>query len=164
MMIGDRARRKGLREHILELIPVYSHYKLEEEMREWDRSVRDEAVSVLEKSEQFLVSQMEEAVNIRDRARITSLESCRSDLHMLREKIKTQAYGYAPRYTPVKIDRKILEDVLDLDEEIVSDTRIIHGILEAGTPDYAKISSHLENAGGLLKKREKLLRTGLLEE
>ena len=163
-MMGDRARRKGLRERLLGLIPVYGHYKLEEEMREWDRSVRDEAVSVLEKSEQFLISHMEEAVNTRDRARITSLESCRSDIHMLREKIKTQAYGYAPRYTPVKVNRSVLEDVLDLDEEIVADTRIIHGILDAGTPDYPKISNHLEKAGELLKKREKLLRTGLLEE
>ena len=163
-MIGAKAKRKGIREHLLGLIPVYGHYKLEEEIREWDRSVRDEAISTLESSEKLLVSQMEEAVNTRNRAKITLLEKIRSDLHIFRGKIQTQAYGYAPRYTPVNINRRVLEDVLDLDEEIVSDTRIIHGILDSEEPLYEKISSHLENAEELLKKREKLLRTGLLEE
>lgn len=163
-MIGERARRKDIREHLLGLIPVYGHYKLEEEIREWDRSVRDEAVLYLETSEKLLISQMEEAVNTRDRTKITLLEKCRSDLHMFREKVQTQAYGYAPRYTPVNVNRKVLEDVLDIDEEIVSDTRMIHGILDAEDPLYDKINSPLENAEELLKKREKLLRTGLLEE
>ena len=175
-MISEKAKRLGLREKILRFVPVYGHYKLEEELREWDRSIRDEAVFYLSKGENLLVNMLETAVAKRDRDSIARIEKGRKNLHTIKEKIRTQAYGYFPRFSPTKIDKKVLKGVLDLDEEIVSKSKNIHGKLQAllnkfegGTEkeailDFQDIASSLQPIDAMLSKRYKTLRTGVLED
>jgi len=175
-MISEKAKRSGLRKKILGLIPVYGHYKLEEELREWDRSVRDEAVFYLSKGEALLVNMLETAVTTRDRNVITRIEKSRKNLHTVKEKIKTQTYGYFPRFSPIKIDKKVLGSVLDLDEEIVSKSQNIKEKLQAllnkfeggaekeAILDLQDVEGSLQPIDSLLSKRFETLRTAVLEE
>jgi hypothetical protein len=82
---------------------VYGAYKVEEELREWDRSVRDEAVLYLTQGEKQLTTLLEHAVTLRDRAMIARIERTRKQAHGVKEQLRTAVAGYFPRFSPIQI-------------------------------------------------------------
>lgn len=166
--------RSGLKDKLLRLIPVYGAYKVEEELREWDRSVRDEAVLHLSGAEENLLTMLESAVSKRDRDMISKIERSRRDIHILKEKIKTSPYGYFPRFSPIKIREDVLKEALDLDEEIVDIAHSLSMKVEALSSrfsgsekevlmDLNELGKDLQSIQENLGKRNVLLRKGFSE-
>jgi cobyrinic acid a,c-diamide synthase len=171
-MAAERAKRMDLKKRLLGLIPTYGRYKIEEGMREWDRGIRDEAVTYLTKSEEVLNDVLGVAVSKRDREMIAAIEESRRDVHTLKERIKTQAYGYFPRFSEIKINREALGKMLDVDDEILDHASKLSASLEAKRNNLAmeesfdpyEVKRALQPIGELVMERERISRTGLVEE
>ncbi|MBN1682424.1 hypothetical protein JW865_02600 [Candidatus Bathyarchaeota archaeon] len=170
-MVVEKAKRMTLRKRILEFIPGYGHYKIEEELREWDRSVRDEAVKYLTECESSLNNLLKRAVDKRNRELIRSLEDSRKDIHLVKDRIKTQAYSYFPMMSPIKIDKKVLEKIIDIDDSIVQHSEKLYSSLKTYTENLLgeenfnniEIKRSLQPLDQLLLERERLSRTGFSE-
>ena len=167
--------RSGLKDKLLRLIPVYGAYKVEEELREWDRSVRDEAIMHLTRSEDSLLSMLEKAVQKRDRDMISQIESSRKDIHTVKERVKTSTYGYFPRQSPIKIKEEALKEALDMDEKIVEGAKSISckvdvlssrfvGSEKEVLMDLDELGVSIKSIRGLLLRRNILFRKGSSEE
>jgi predicted class III extradiol MEMO1 family dioxygenase len=166
--------RSGLREKILRIIPIYGAYKVEEELREWDRSVRDESILYLSESEDHLHVMLEKAVKRRDKETISQIEDVRKKIHSIKERVKTSTYGYFPRQSPIKIKENTLKTALAMDEQIVNESKRMSektDILSSKfTGTEKEILMDLNELGNiktindLLLKRKLLFRKGQLEE
>jgi len=167
-------KKSGLKERLLRSIPVLGHYKIEEDIREWDRSIRDEAVHNITLAEDGLMSMLERAVDRRDRDIIAQIERSRKDLHMAKEKVNVAPYGYFPRSSPIKIQEEDLRAMLDIDEEIVDKTRSIsekihslssrfEGRENESLMDLKLLGEDLSSIVELTSKRTLLLRKGSTE-
>lgn len=171
-MAAEHAKRIGLKKRLLGAIPTFGRYKIEEGIREWDRSIRDEAVTHFTKSEETLNYVLGVAVSKRDRKMIAAIEESRRDVHALKERIKTQAYGYFPRFSEIKINRGALERMLDVDDEILNHASKLSSSLEAKRNNLAmdesfdqyEVKRALQPIGELVLERERIARTGLVEE
>ncbi len=171
-MAAERAKRMNLRGRLLGLIPTFGRYKVEEGIREWDRSIRDEAVTHLTKSEEVLNDFLRVVVSKRDREMIAAIEESRRGVHTLKERIKTQAYGYFPRFSEIKINKGALERMLDVDDEILNQASKLSASLEAKRNNLAmeesfdpfEVKRAIQPIGELVMERERLARTGLVEE
>lgn len=168
-------RRTGLRDKLLRYIPVYGAYKVEEELREWDRSVRDEAVLYLTRGEAQLTTLLEHAVTLRDRAMIARIERTRKHAHALKEQIRTAAAGYFPRFSSIQIREDALREALDLDEHIVQQTQTFAAKLAVLAQRFAgdetavlldldELHTELGQIQTQLTHRAVLFRTGSVEE
>jgi len=159
----------------LRLIPVYGAYKVEEELREWDRSVRDETVLHLTRAEESLLSMLEMAVERRDRDTISRIERSRRDIHSIKEKVRTATYGYFPRFSPIKIKEDALKEALNIDEEIVDNVKSIsdkvdvlsnkfEGSEREVLMDLEELGVNIKTIRDYLSRRRILLRIGVSEE
>ena len=167
--------RSSIKSKLLRIIPIYGAYKVEEELREWDRSIRDEAILHLKRSENEILSMLEKAVKKRDRDIISQIESARKKLHNVKENVKTATYGYFPRSSPIKIKEPALRNALEMDENIVKVTQVIFNKIEVLSNkfkgsnkevimDLAQINSEINDIQNHLTKRKLLFRKGNLEE
>ena len=175
-MSSEKVKRKSIRQKILQFVPVIGHYKLEEEIREWDRSIRDESIDVMENCENILDKILESLVNARKRDSIIELEKSRKRVYKLKETIRTQTYGYFPSKSYIKIDRKNLETVFSIDEEITKSLRkfleklqAIFEKFERGSDtealmDLSEGLSALNEADNLISKRSNIIRSGVESE
>lgn len=168
-------KRTRLRDKLLRYIPVYGAYKVEEELREWDRSVRDEAVLYLTRGEAQLTALLEHAVTLRDRAMIARIERIRKLTHGVKEQLRTAVAGYFPRFSPIQIREEALREALDLDERIVQQTQTFAAKLAVLAQRFAgNETAVLLDLDGLhtalgqiqthLTRRAVLFRTGSVEE
>jgi predicted class III extradiol MEMO1 family dioxygenase len=163
-----------LKEKIIRIIPIYGAYKVEEELREWDRSIRDESILYLTESEDNLHVMLQKGVKRRDKETISQIEDTRKRIHSIKEKIKTSTYGYFPRQSPIKIKETTLNTALSIDEQIVNESKAISektDILSSkftGTEKEILMDlNELENIktiNDLLLRRKLLFRRGQLEE
>jgi len=169
----EEAKRVTLKKRLLKLIPVYGSYRIEEDLREWDRAIREEAYENLSTGIHALINLIESALMRRDRELIEASESLRERLQLLREETKTQGAGYFPRFSPIKIDGKALERTIDIDSDIVEKTDAIKNklMLISGEEEPEMIinslkgmSSQIYRVRVLLEDRRDLLRSGLVEE
>ena len=168
-------QRTRLRDKLLRYIPVYGAYKVEEELREWDRSVRDEAVLYLTRGEAQLTTLLEHAVTRRDRPMIAQIERTRKQAHGLKEQLRTAVAGYFPRFSPIQIREDALREALDLDEHIVQQTQTFAAklaVLAQRFPsdetavllDLEALHTELRQIQTQLTRRAVLFRTGSPEE
>jgi len=116
-------RLNSLKAKIIRLIPGYGHYRIEEDLREWDRAVRDEALLLLKQAEKEVERVFQYYVPGRDMDRIRLLNEGRKDIRSTRETIRTSAYGFWPSFSALKINEKALIAVLDIDEDILTESR-----------------------------------------
>lgn len=167
--------RVSIKNKLLRIIPIYGAYKVEEELREWDRSIRDEAILHLKRSEDGILSILEKAVKNRDRDIISQIESARKKLHFVKENVKTATYGYFPRSSPIKIKETELKNALEMDENIVKLTQVIFNKIEVISNkfegsnkevvmDLEQIYPEINEIQDHLAKRKLLFRKGNLEE
>ncbi|MFP3951022.1 MAG: hypothetical protein ACLFVP_02615 [Candidatus Bathyarchaeia archaeon] len=172
-MKREEAKRVTLKKRLLKLIPVYGSYRIEEDLREWDRVIREEAQENLSYGIQVLINLIESALMRRDRELIEASESLREKIKILRENIKTQGAGYFPRFSPIKIDSKVLEKTIDIDSYIVEKTGSIKNnllaIAENEDPgelisDLRSVTFQIYDVRDLLEDRRDLIRSGLMEE
>jgi phosphate uptake regulator len=173
-VIGERAKREGFRRKLLGLVPVYGHYRIEEDLREWDRSVREEALSHLKHCEELLIDALDVAVTNRNREAASAIETGREAIHAMGERIRTQAYGYFPRFSPIKVDKRVLGEALDIDEKVVGRAKALLRDLEDSLTDFESdpdsppnlrvIEKGLQPIEELVSRRMRLLRTGVSEE
>ena len=166
--------RSGLKDKLLRLIPVYGAYKVEEDLREWDRSIRDEAILHLSKSEESLLTMLEKAVETRARNSISQIEKSRRDIHAVKEKVRTSTYGYFPRLSPIKIKEQALKEALSLDEKIVATAKSLsdkvdvlsnkfEGAEKEVLMDLQELKSDIKSIRELHLKRKMLLSKGHLK-
>jgi hypothetical protein len=169
------SNRTSLKNKLIRLIPIYGAYKAEEELREWDRSIRDEAILHLKRSEERIRSMLEKAVKDRDRTLISKVESARKKIHNIKENIKTATYGYFPRSSPIKIKESTLKNALEMDENIVKLAQGIYNKIEVLSNkfqdkskeaifDLEQIYPEIRVIQDYLTKRKLLFRKGHLEE
>jgi hypothetical protein len=162
-----QAKRAGIRERLLRLVPVYGHYRIEEDLREWDRSVRDESVDILTNAETSIARLLSDAANTRDRETLLKFDMLRKELHLLKDKIRISAYGYFPRFGPIKINEQVLKQVLDTDSEIVHKCTILEEHVrnltkETNEASLKEIVSHwVTPVDDLVTQRSKLVRRGI---
>jgi len=173
MKIAEKSKHEGLRQKILRYIPIYGHYKLEEELREWYRSIRDNSLYHLSKTEDLINNMLEVEVSKRDRDSISKIEKSRRNIHIIKERIKTQTYGFFPSKSPIKIDKEILENILDVDEEIVLQSQKIFDKIQSIKNKYDTGSESeaiydltdsmvfISSIDSLLTRHFELLRTGI---
>ena len=180
METSIRARLGVLKKKIVRAIPVYGHYREEEDLREWDRSIRDECISSLQRTEKQIESMLPLWVAKRDKNKIAVVESLRGNIRSRRETIRTSAYGFWPRLSPIKIDGTVLRAVLDVDESILSAS---DRLLDQVTQEVARmrtisdgdqqtkalsdlevmLTSHINSIETLALRRLGMLRTGKVE-
>jgi hypothetical protein len=179
--ISDHAQKRltSLKTKIIRLIPGYGHYRIEEDLREWDRAVRDQALISLKEAEKAVESVFQYYVPSRDLGRIRLLEESRKDIRSTKETIRTSAYGFWPSFSGLKINEKALVNVLDIDESILSESRKLADDLLQGAKYLVSVQSEedrtakltefvsavqeiLGNVADLISKRSQLLRTGIL--
>lgn len=180
MDVPLRSRLSDLRKKIIRAIPIYGHYREEEDLREWDRSIRDESITSLQRAEKQIESMLPFWVAERDRSKISAIESLRGNIRSRRETIRTSAYGFWPRLSPIKIDGTVLNAVLDVDENVLStcDQLLNQVTQEVGkmrtisdkeeqTKAFgdleALVSNHINSVDSLISRRLGMLRTGKVE-
>lgn len=167
--------RSGIKSKLLRIIPIYGAYKAEEELREWDRSIRDEAILHLKQSEDCILSMLEKAVKDRDREIVSKIESARKKIHTVKENVKSATYGYFPRSSPIKIKESALKNALELDENIVKLAKVVYNKIEVLSDkfqdkskevimDLEQIYPEIRVIQDQLTKRKLLFRKGSLEE
>jgi hypothetical protein len=160
-----RSKLAALKAKIIRSIPVYGHYREEEDLREWDRSVRDEAIASLNDAERSIARLLSDAVQKRDRNSIGKIESLRKECRSRRETIRTAAYAFWPRFSPIKIDGNVLTSVLNLDESVLQECDGIRVALQSPVGTWeTDLSGRFKKMDNLLNSRMRLLRTGKVEE
>jgi len=175
-----RDKLSSLKAKIIKSVPVYGHYRIEEDLREWDRSIRDESINSLKGAENGVESLLGFYVTKRDRDRIGFFDNYRRDIRLRRETIRTSAYGFWPRLSPIKIDENALKMILDTDEKVLSEcesfSRYVQETLnkirstsneKETTEELKEFDSSFINKIGriddLIGKRSMIIRSGKLE-
>jgi len=159
-----RSKLYALKAKIARSIPVYGHYREEEDLREWDRSVRDEAITSLNDAERSIARLLSDAVQKRDKETIVKIENLRKECRSRRETIRTAAYGFWPRFSPIKIDGRLLSSVLNLDEVLLQECDGIRATLQNQADAWeTDLSGRFKKIDELLNSRIRLFRTGKVE-
>ena len=174
-MISEKISKESLKEKILKYIPGYGHYKLEENLREWNRSIRDESDLFLSNCEKILMNILDFAVSKRDRNSINQIENIRKKIHMLKETINTQTYGYFPSFSVIKIDQEVLKSIINTDEKILENCKNLKnklsniekkynsGFEKEAILDLTDILQELNPIDSLIAERYEMARTGLVD-
>ena len=114
----------------MRIIPIYGVKKAQEELRQWDRSIRDETILHLKRSEDWIISMLEKAVKDRDKNIISKIESTRKKIQNIKENVKSTTYDIFPSSSSIKIKKSTLKHALEMDEKIVKRTKVVYKKIE----------------------------------
>lgn len=118
-------RKINLFDKIGNLIPGYKGYVIRDEKRNTDKKFRDELVSRLNQSEEYLIRYQKELVSSNDVTNLTLWEQARKALNTISTKIKYTTYGESSYFSEKQLKENELDAIYNIDLELTEKVSLI---------------------------------------
>lgn len=118
-------RKINLFDKIGNLIPGYKGYVIRDEKRNTDKKFRDELVSRLNQSEEFIIRYQKELVTSDDVTNLTLWEQSRKALNTISTKIKHSTYGESSFFSEKQLKENELDAIYNIDLELAEKVSLI---------------------------------------
>lgn len=118
-------RKINLFDKIGNLIPGYQGYVIRDEKRNTDKKFRDELVSRLNQSEEYLIRYQRELVSSNDVTNLTLWEQSRKALNTISTKIKYTTYGESSFFSEKQLKEDELDAIYNIDLELAEKVSLI---------------------------------------
>lgn len=118
-------RKINLFDKIGNLIPGYKGYVIRDEKRNTDKKFRDELVSRLNQSEEFIIRYQKELVTSDDVTNLILWEQSRKALNTISTKIKHSTYGESSFFSEKQLKENELDAIYNIDLELAEKVSLI---------------------------------------
>lgn len=107
------------------LIPGYKGYIIRDEKRNTDKKFRDELVSRLNQSEEFIIRYQKDLMKSDDVTNLTLWEQSRKALNTISTKIKYSTYGESSFFSEKQLKEDELDAIYNIDLELAEKVSLI---------------------------------------
>lgn len=128
-------RKINLFDKIGNLIPGYKGYVIRDEKRNTEKKFRDELVSRLNQSEEYLIRYQRELVASYDFTNLTLWEQARKALNTISTKIKYTTYGESSFFSEKQLKEDELDAIYNIDLELTERTSLIVKTIQENTAE-----------------------------
>lgn len=128
-------RKINLFDKIGNLIPGYKGYVIRDEKRNTDKKFRDELVSKLNQSEEYLIRYQRELVSSNDFTNLTLWEQSRKALNTISTKIKYSTYGESSFFSEKQLKEEELNTIYNFDLELTEKVSLIVKTIQENTTE-----------------------------
>jgi hypothetical protein len=118
-------RKINLFDKIGNLIPGYKGYVIRDEKRNTDKKFRDELVSRLNQSEEFIIRYQKDLLKSDDVTNLTLWEQSRKALNTISTKIKHSTYGESSFFSEKQLKEDELDAIYNIDLELAEKVSLI---------------------------------------
>lgn len=118
-------RKINLFDKIGNLIPGYKGYVIRDEKRNTDKKFRDELVSRLNQSEEFIIRYQKDLIKSDDVTNLTLWEQSRKALNTINTKIKHSSYGESSFFSEKQLKEDELDTIYNIDLELAEKVSLI---------------------------------------
>lgn len=118
-------RKINLFDKIGNLIPGYKGYVIRDEKRNTDKKFRDELVSRLNQSEEFIIRYQKDLMKSDDVTNLTLWEQSRKALNTISTKIKHSSYGESSFFSEKQLKEDELDTIYNIDLELAEKVSLI---------------------------------------
>ena len=118
-------RKINLFDKIGNLIPGYKGYVIRDEKRNTDKKFRDELVSRLNQSEEFIIRYQKDLIKSDDVTNLTLWEQSRKALNTISTKIKYSTYGESSFFSEKQLKEDELDAIYNIDLELAEKVSLI---------------------------------------
>lgn len=118
-------RKINLFDKIGNLIPGYKGYVIRDEKRNTDKKFRDELVSRLNQSEEFIIRYQKDLMKSDDVTNLTIWEQSRKALNTISTKIKHSSYGESSFFSEKQLKEDELDTIYNIDLELAEKVSLI---------------------------------------
>lgn len=118
-------RKINLFDKIGNLIPGYKGYVIRDEKRNTDKKFRDELVSRLNQSEEFIIRYQKNLLKSNDVTNLTLWEQSRKALNTVSTKIKYTTYGESSFFSEKQLKEDELDAIYNIDLELAEKVSLI---------------------------------------
>ena len=118
-------RKINLFDKIGNLIPGYKGYVIRDEKRNTDKKFRDELVSRLNQSEEFIIRYQKDLIKSDDVTNLTLWEKSRKALNTINTKIKHSSYGESSFFSEKQLKEDELDTIYNIDLELAEKVSLI---------------------------------------
>lgn len=118
-------RKINLFDKIGNLIPGYKGYVIRDEKRNTDKKFRDELVSRLNQSEEFIIRYQKDLMKSDDVTNLTIWEQSRKALNTISTKIKHSTYGESSFFSEKQLKEDELDAIYNIDIELAEKVSLI---------------------------------------
>ena len=129
-------RKINLFDKIGNLIPGYKGYVIRDEKRNTDKKFRDELVSRLNQSEEYLIRYQRELVSSNDITNLTLWEQSRKALNTISTKIKYTTYGESSFFSEKQLKEDELDTIYNFDLELTEKVSLIVKIIQEDSAEH----------------------------
>jgi hypothetical protein len=128
-------RKINLFDKIGNLIPGYKGYVIRDEKRNADKKFRDELVSRLNQSEEYLIRYQRELVSSNNVTNLTLWEQTRKALNTISTKIKYTTYGESSFFSEKQLKEEELDAIYNIDLELTEKASLIVKTIQENTAE-----------------------------
>lgn len=118
-------RKINLFDKIGNLIPDYKGYVIRDEKRNTDKKFRNELVSRLNQSEEFIIRYQKNLLKSNDVTNLTLWEQSRKALNTVSTKIKYTTYGESSFFSEKQLKEDELDAIYNIDLELAEKVSLI---------------------------------------
>ena len=118
-------RKINLFDKIGNLIPGYKGYVIRDEKRNTDKKFRDELVSRLNQSEEFIIRYQKDLMKSDDVTKLTLWEQSRKALNTISIRIKHSTYGESSFFSEKQFKEDELDAIYNFDLELAEKVSLI---------------------------------------
>ena len=118
-------RKINLFDKIGNLIPGYKGYVIRDEKRNTDKKFRDELVSRLNQSEEFIIRYQKDLMKSDDVTNLTLWEQSRKALNTISIRIKHSTYGESSFFSEKQFKEDELDAIYNIDLELAEKVSLI---------------------------------------
>lgn len=128
-------RKINLFDKIGNLIPGYKGYVIRDEKRNTDKKFRDELVSRLNQSEEFIIRYQKDLMKSDDVTNLTLWEQTRKALNTISTKIKYTTYGESSFFSEKQLKEDELDAIYNIDLELTEKASLIVKTIQENTAE-----------------------------
>ena len=128
-------RKINLFDKIGNLIPGYKGYVIRDEKRNTDKKFRDELVSRLNQSEEFIIRYQKDLMKSDDVTKLTLWEQSRKALNTISTKIKYTTYGESSFFSEKQLKEEELDTIYNFDLELTEKVSLIVKTIQENTTE-----------------------------
>lgn len=149
-------RKINLFDKIGNLIPGYKGYVIRDEKRNTDKKFRDELVSRLNQSEEYLIRYQRELVSSNDVTNLTLCEQSRKALNTISTKIKYTTYGESSFFSEKQLKEDELDTIYNFDLELTEKVSLIVKSIQEDSAEHMSagfVLNQINDIEQILSKR-----------
>jgi len=144
-------RKKNIFDKIGSLIPGYVGYDEREGRTNCDKILREGLANQLSKVEKTLYNQMNNALKLNEKEKMTELEETRKKVNTFSSKVKFAPHGVTAFFTDSQIKEDELSKIYKLDLDLAESIGYLHD--NVNTSPLSEIMELLESSQEILSKR-----------